>query len=297
MTSVKVKLFCILDGDSTAFSVKIEPEDTVDDPKKKIKEEKSPEYDDIVPSLACLRSNCGWGGGNTNCAYKLCRCEETSRNKRDLRGLRLKSTKEDYPLRKLFNKIRENAQLSCVHVAIQNPEHLESSKKDVVCTYATDNKLATVDQLRKLLHQHFEQFDGDDYVQIFAYQPGISKPVWLADDIVLRSCLEQAKENDLKNLTISLNSPAKSFSIYTWKEMMEQYRVGAGPEFPPSFDIQPRSMNDDEKIMLEEIVKECTRRNEAYISGPSSSEFTRNTIVDAFMVGAMQSYKADMFLA
>ncbi|KAF9153916.1 hypothetical protein BGX20_004805 [Mortierella sp. AD010] len=175
--------------------------------------------------------------------------------------------------------------------------HLESSKKDVVCTYATDNKLATVDQLRKLLHQHFEQFDGDDYVQIFAYQPGISKPVWLADDIVLRSCLEQAKENDLKNLTISLNSPAKSFSIYTWKEMMEQYRVGAGPEFPPSFDIQPRSMNDDEKIMLEEIVKECTRRNEAYISGPSSSEFTRNTIVDAFMVGAMQSYKADMFLA
>ncbi|KAI8356308.1 hypothetical protein B0O80DRAFT_506148 [Mortierella sp. GBAus27b] len=46
-----------------------------------------------------------------------------------------------------------------------------------------------------------------------------------------------------------------------------------------------------------EIVKECSRRNEACIFGPSSSESTRNTIVDVFMVGAMQSYKADMFLA
>ncbi|KAF8925433.1 hypothetical protein BGZ58_000816 [Dissophora ornata] len=63
------------------------------------------------------------------------------------------------------------------------------------------------------------------------------------------------------------------------------------------FDIQPRSMTDDEKMVLEEIVKECSRRNEAYIFGPSSSEFTRNTIVDASMVGAMLSYKADLFLA
>lgn len=169
--------------------------------------------------------------------------------------------------------------------------------KKVVCTYSTDIKLATLDQLRTLLHEHFEQFEGDEYVQIYAYQPGGSKPSWLADDTALRSCLQQAKENDWKNLTISLDSPAKSFSTYTWNEMMEQYGVGGGPEFLPPFDIQPRAMNVDEKIALDEIVKECSRRNQAYIFGPSSSEFTRNTIVDAFMVGAMQSFKADMFLA
>ncbi|KAF8949668.1 hypothetical protein BGZ46_005002, partial [Entomortierella lignicola] len=40
MTSEKVKLFCILDGDSTAFPVKIACDDTVGELKKAIKEEK-----------------------------------------------------------------------------------------------------------------------------------------------------------------------------------------------------------------------------------------------------------------
>ncbi|KAF9939383.1 hypothetical protein BGZ67_009608 [Mortierella alpina] len=131
----------------------------------------------------------------------------------------------------------------------------------------------------------------------------IRAPTWefktylAGHDVVLRSCLEQAEEKGWKNITISLDSPARSFSTYTWKEMMDQYGVGGGPEFLPSFDIKPRPMGDNEKLLLDEIVKECSRKNEAYIFDLSSSEFTRNTIVDAFMVGAMQSYKADMFLA
>jgi len=76
-----------------------------------------------------------------------------------------------------------------------------------------------------LLHEYFQEFDGDDYVQIFAYYPGSSKSTRLADDTALRSCLEQAKEKDWKNLTISLDSPAKSFSTYTWPEMMGAYGV------------------------------------------------------------------------
>ncbi|KAF9090104.1 hypothetical protein BGX27_002349, partial [Mortierella sp. AM989] len=60
MTSEKVKLFCILDGDSTAFSVKVEVEDTVDDLEKKIKEEKSPKLMTSLSGqahpLACLHS-------------------------------------------------------------------------------------------------------------------------------------------------------------------------------------------------------------------------------------------------
>ncbi|KAF9405014.1 hypothetical protein BGZ94_003810, partial [Podila epigama] len=169
--------------------------------------------------------------------------------------------------------------------------------KKVVCTYMTDYKQATVDQLRELLHEHFEQFDGDDYVEIYVYHPGSSKPFRLADDMMLRSCLEAARKEGWKNLTISLDSPAKSFSTYTWREVKDQYEVGDGPEFLPSFEIEPRSMSGEEKIILEEIIKECTRKNDAYIFGPSSSEFTRNSIVDTFMVGAMQSYKSDMFLA
>ncbi|KAF9189597.1 hypothetical protein BGZ49_003794 [Haplosporangium sp. Z 27] len=54
MTSVKVKLFCIIDGDSTAFSVKIEPEDTVDDLKDAIKIKQSPSFNDIQASNLVL---------------------------------------------------------------------------------------------------------------------------------------------------------------------------------------------------------------------------------------------------
>ncbi|ORY97137.1 hypothetical protein BCR41DRAFT_228771 [Lobosporangium transversale] len=41
------KLFCILDGHSTPFSVVVSPDDTVDDLKKAIKKEKEPEFDYI----------------------------------------------------------------------------------------------------------------------------------------------------------------------------------------------------------------------------------------------------------
>ncbi|KAG0009763.1 hypothetical protein BGZ80_002093 [Entomortierella chlamydospora] len=54
MTSDKVKLFCIIDGDSTAFSVKIELEDSVDDLKDAIKKKQSPLFDDIRASELTL---------------------------------------------------------------------------------------------------------------------------------------------------------------------------------------------------------------------------------------------------
>ncbi|KAG0009094.1 hypothetical protein BGZ80_002746 [Entomortierella chlamydospora] len=50
MTSEKVKLFCILEGDSTAFKVTVALDDDVDDLKKAIKKEKSKTLSDIDAS-------------------------------------------------------------------------------------------------------------------------------------------------------------------------------------------------------------------------------------------------------
>ncbi|KAF8967213.1 hypothetical protein BGZ46_000221 [Entomortierella lignicola] len=315
--SSTITVFCVIDGASEPFSIDINPEKTVDHLKDAIKEKQTPIFNDLRASDlhlwqvslsindydedAPITLQDHTDAKKLRPIIKLCKVFETLPPPEDtihiiVQRSSTEANLEIAALRKQLSDMAQlNAELKSTSISLGIIE--KRGGKKVVCTYSTDIRLATVDQLRKLLHQHFEQFDGDEYVQIFAYQPGVSKPVWLADDIMLRSCLEQAKENDWKNLTISLDSPAKSFSTYTWKEMVEQYGVGAGPEFLPLFDIQPKSMSDDEKIMLEEIVKECSRRNEAYIFGPSSSEFTRNTIVDAFMVGAMQSYKADMFLA
>ncbi|KAF9412186.1 hypothetical protein BGZ76_005215 [Entomortierella beljakovae] len=54
MTTKKIKLFCILDGDSSSFSVKVDVEDTVDDLKKAIKEENLPELEGVHSSKLLL---------------------------------------------------------------------------------------------------------------------------------------------------------------------------------------------------------------------------------------------------
>ncbi|KAF9151896.1 hypothetical protein BGX20_005282, partial [Mortierella sp. AD010] len=50
----EVTLFCIVDGDSTAFSVDILPGKTVDHLKKKIKEEKSKVFSEVDPDELIL---------------------------------------------------------------------------------------------------------------------------------------------------------------------------------------------------------------------------------------------------
>ncbi|KAF8954098.1 hypothetical protein BGZ46_003021, partial [Entomortierella lignicola] len=44
----KIKLFCILDGDSSAFEVKLDADDSIAALKKAIKKEKEPRFDDIA---------------------------------------------------------------------------------------------------------------------------------------------------------------------------------------------------------------------------------------------------------
>ncbi|KAF9424622.1 hypothetical protein BGZ76_003498 [Entomortierella beljakovae] len=46
--TLKIKLFCILDGDSSSFSVKVDPDDSIDELKVAIKEKKKPRFDDIA---------------------------------------------------------------------------------------------------------------------------------------------------------------------------------------------------------------------------------------------------------
>ncbi|KAF9176599.1 hypothetical protein BGZ50_000268, partial [Haplosporangium sp. Z 11] len=169
-------------------------------------------------------------------------------------------------------------------------------ENEIICQYVADTKTATLEKLQQLLRPHFEQFDGDDYVQIHLYLPGSAMPVWLANDNVLRSCLQIAKDKGYKSFTISLDTPAKDFSSYTWEDVQRQYGVRE-PELIPGFDIQPRLLLDNEKTVLKHIVQDCIFKNKAYLLGPGASEAAKSSVVDSFMVGAIQSYVSDMFLA
>ena len=76
------------------------------------------------------------------------------------------------------------------------------------------------------------------------------KFVWLANDNVLRSCLEIAKDNGYKSFTVSLDSPAKNLSSYAWKDAQSRYGVRE-PELVPEVDIQPKLLLDNEKTAFE----------------------------------------------
>ncbi|KAF9160980.1 hypothetical protein DFQ26_005016 [Actinomortierella ambigua] len=312
-------LFCLVDGETNSFPVDIEPSKTVAHLKKLIKAEKAPRFDDVAAdklTLWCVsipvlpkkdRKEIRLADVPSDERRELNESDdvasmlaeappnpiEASPKKSIVPSLRKKSSTIEAPPKKI------------IHIIVQrpppkdalNPEIASLRKQLSDMEQLTDTKLASVVELRSLLQGYFEQFEGDDDVEIFVYQPGGSKPTKLVTDIALRSCLEEARENDWKNLVISLDSPAKEFSSYTWNDIMQQYGIEVpGPDRLPTFDIQPRKMNEEEKVILEDIIKDCARKNQAYIFGSSSSESARNSIVDSFMVGAMQSYKTEMYL-
>ncbi|KAF9343282.1 hypothetical protein BGX26_005986 [Mortierella sp. AD094] len=313
----EITLFCIVDGDSTAFSIDIIPGKTIDHLKDAIKKKKAPEFDDIAADkLTLWYVSIPIGDdddddipivlANYANARKLRATSEISEvfgaslPKKTIHVIVQRTSAVLNPevaaLRKQLSDMEHiNAELRNTSVAL-GIVHKRDGRK-VVCQYFTDTKTATLEDLRQLLQKHFEQFDGDDYIQIYVYA-GSPSPVLLTSDHQLRSILERAQQKSWRNLTISLDSPAKNFSSWTWKEIVNEYGVRESPELLPVFDIQPKPLlTEDEKVVLEHIVRDCTFKNEAYLFGSSASEATRSTIVDAFMVGAMHFYKSDMYMA
>ncbi|KAF9175412.1 hypothetical protein BGX21_004584 [Mortierella sp. AD011] len=114
---------------------------------------------------------------------------------------------------------------------------------------------------------------------------------------VFREYLERAKYAGTKELHISLECPTKKFSSYTWKKIEAQYGIEGTPGFLEVFDIQPKSLNENEKAVLNRIVQGCTEHNRVYMFDSGASEATRSTIVNLFMVGAMLFHDSTMVLA
>ncbi|KAF9176270.1 hypothetical protein BGZ51_001154, partial [Haplosporangium sp. Z 767] len=103
------------------------------------------------------------------------------------------------------------------------------------------------------------------------------------------------KDNGYKTFVISLDSPAKIFSSFTWKDTQTYYGVGDA-KLLPEFDIQPKLLQDDEKTTLGHVIQECVRRKKAFLLDPGVCERTKSSIVESFMVGAIQSYDSQMYL-
>ncbi|KAF9897529.1 hypothetical protein BX616_005448, partial [Lobosporangium transversale] len=118
-------------------------------------------------------------------------------------------------------------------------------RDEIVCTYSTEIKTATIESLRENLQDPYLEFDEFEEVQISVCQ--------------------------------------------------ETYNVGRFELFP-KFDLKPKELTELEEAALEDIVKACILKHQAYSFDMYSNEATRSSIVDAFMIGAMQFYASDMLL-
>ncbi|KAF9577366.1 hypothetical protein BGW38_007464 [Lunasporangiospora selenospora] len=91
--------------------------------------------------------------------------------------------------------------------------------------------------------------------------------------------------------------PAKTFSSYIWKEVVDQYGIQEMTGSLPEFNIQPKSLSEDEITVLSGVVKNYTEHNRAYMFDLNANEATRSTIVNLFMVSAILFNDSNMVLA
>ncbi|KAF9902768.1 hypothetical protein BX616_001813 [Lobosporangium transversale] len=299
-----VKLFCIVDGEKTPFTAIVSEDATVDDLKKAI-------YSNItVASNIKPKDLQLWSVsipfGNEDQPIEL-------KNQDDATKLPSTSILSD-----VFNKLSKRAIQVIVEVPISETTdlqkqldlkleeiaYLQKQLSDLQARQVdqTNNDLrateiSTLEELRQVLRQHFEKIDEDEYEYIQIYVHDGVTPVLLRSNEQLRAILEKALDKKSRTLSISLDSPSKQFSSWTWNDVVVEYKVAAYPGALPDFKIEVSDLTIEEANMLDQVVKQCLLRNNVYMFDPSANEATRSTIIDTIMVGAMEFFKSEMFLA
>ncbi|KAI9598763.1 hypothetical protein BDF19DRAFT_187408 [Syncephalis fuscata] len=174
--------------------------------------------------------------------------------------------------------------------------------KNVVCRWSTVINTATIDDLKKILLHYFPQYNHNDYLELLFYRTYTDKPEAISDDEDLRRILKVVKTQSMTKLIISLGTPAKSFSTWTFKDVISEYKFsGSANEgiymFPPFTDIQAAPLNSDlEKMMLDQLINEVRLRIKV-LKLFTTNEATRSIVVASFLVAATNLFEKDLYLA
>jgi hypothetical protein len=126
----------------------------------------------------------------------------------------------------------------------------------------------TVSDLMKVLVEFYPQYDHDDYVELHFYITRNSPLEPIRDDEDLRRVLKVAKTQSMKQLTISLATPNKGFSAWTFKDVVSEYNLSESTDvgievLPPFVGIEAAPLNSDlEKEVLRHLLDEVGLRVE-----------------------------------
>ena len=93
-------------------------------------------------------------------------------------------------------------------------------------------------------------------MEIFVYT-GFPKPERVCDDDHLRNILKASKSNFRSKLTISLDSPSRNFSVWTFNDVCAEYNLSVIPQFA---EIEAAILDSDlHKEALDQLVDLRTR--------------------------------------
>ncbi|KAF8932529.1 hypothetical protein BGZ47_011345 [Haplosporangium gracile] len=323
MADNHLTLFCLVDGDSTsnAFSVEIAPTKTVDSFKKLIKSEKAPLFDDVAADQLTL--------------WRVCIPDDDEDDNDEIPLLEKitekKKLKATTKLSKVFDTELPD---ETIHIIVQRPSPLHSDvlhpevaalrkqlsqlqaevqdssitlgivvkpEKKVAFSWSAMMETATLDDLKKNVFDLYPQYAHDDYLQIFVYN-GQPKPELVRDDEDLRKILKVAKANSKLKLVISLETPTKNFSAWTFKDVCDEYNLSESSDpglhvLPAFSEIQSMPLDSDlQRVTQDQLIHEIESRVDA-LNLFGANEATKSIVVASFMIAATRLFKEDLYLA
>ncbi|KAG0206747.1 hypothetical protein BGX33_007238 [Mortierella sp. NVP41] len=169
--------------------------------------------------------------------------------------------------------------------------------------WSTDINTATLDDLKRYrLDELFPQYAHDTCLQILLYHGEHPAPEHLRDDKHLRLLLKIAKASSKTQWTVSFETPSKSFSAWTWKDVCDEYYLSEFTSDPglevlePFTDIQSTPVDSDfEKTVQGQLVDEIEVRVEVLRLSLDENVASQAMVVASFLVAATVLFENELY--
>ncbi|KAG0360632.1 Tigger transposable element-derived protein 6 [Gamsiella multidivaricata] len=129
----------------------------------------------------------------------------------------------------------------------------------------------------------------------------LEKDLGVCDDDHLRNILKVSKSNFRGKLTISLESPSRNFSAWTFNDVCAEYNLPESTDpslsvIPQFAEIEAAILDSDlHKEALDQLIKEVDFRTHA-LQLTGANDATKSIIMASFLVAATRLFEEDLFL-
>ncbi|KAK3807515.1 MAG: hypothetical protein JOS17DRAFT_571093 [Linnemannia elongata] len=298
--SDELRLICLIAGEpsSNAFSIKASSALIVDELKNLIKTALSPQFDDIAAKDLTLWRVTIPDDDDDDLPVLLDSVPEKKKLKATTKLFKVFNTDlpDDTihlilqsPLVAPSGNIDDlNPEVAALRGRLEQLEHfkaevLESSisldisiwpERKFAFSWSTEIDTATLDDLKRHLYKYDDHYANDDYLEIYLCNNGHARAEAIIDDECLRKLLQIAKKTCKTTLktgtkfkwSISLATPSKNYSKWTFKDVCAEYGITSNrepmiAELPPFPEIQAEAMDTDlRRETLNHLLKEVDAR-------------------------------------